>query len=77
MATYLGIPDEIYDIVSVLYHALQGAKTYQQSVKDAEQRADQKLAQFFSRRTGGGNAAGAAVPSLAPRPLSERSGSAG
>ena len=43
----IGIPDEIYDIVSVLYHALQGAETYQQYIRDAEQRGDQELAQYF------------------------------
>jgi hypothetical protein len=41
------IPDEIYDIVSVLYHALQGAETYDQYIRDAEQRGDQELAQYF------------------------------
>jgi non-homologous end joining protein Ku len=29
----IGIPDEIYDIVSVLYHALQGAETYDQYIQ--------------------------------------------
>ena len=43
----IGIPDEIYDIVSVLYHALQGAETYEQYIRDAEQRGDQELAQYF------------------------------
>ena len=43
----IGIPDEIYDIVSVLYHALQGAETHQQYIRDAEQRGDQELAQYF------------------------------
>ena len=42
-----GIPDEIYDIVSVLYHALQGAETYDRYIRDAEQRGDQELAQYF------------------------------
>ena len=41
------IPDEIYDIVSVLYHALQGAETCDQYIRDAEQRGDQELAQYF------------------------------
>jgi hypothetical protein len=41
------IPHEIYDIVSVLYHALQGAETYDQYIRDAEQRGDQELAQYF------------------------------
>ena len=43
----IGIPDEIYDIVSVLYHALQGAETYEQYISDAEERGDQELAQYF------------------------------
>ena len=42
-----GTRDEAYDLVSILYHALQGAETYQQYVRDAEQRGDQELAQFF------------------------------
>jgi hypothetical protein len=43
----IGIPDDIYDVVSVLYHALQGAETYDQYVRDAEQRGDQELARYF------------------------------
>ena len=42
-----GTRDETYDVVSILYHALQGAETYQQYVQDAEQRGDQELGQFF------------------------------
>ena len=42
-----GVRDEHYNLVSVLYHALQGAETYQQYVRDAEQAGDQELAQFF------------------------------
>lgn len=42
-----GTRDETYDVVSILYHALQGAETYQQYVRDAEQRGDQDLSQFF------------------------------
>ena len=48
MATqHTGTRDETYDVVSILYHALQGAETYQQYVQDAEQRGDQELGQFF------------------------------
>jgi rubrerythrin len=36
-----------YDLVSVLYHALEGAQTTDTYVKDAEQEGDQELAQFF------------------------------
>lgn len=48
MATqHTGTRDETYDVVSILYHALQGAETYQQYIQDAEQRGDQELGQFF------------------------------
>ena len=41
--------NEYYDVVSVLYHALQGAQTYSCYIKDAEQSGNQELAQFFRR----------------------------
>lgn len=41
------IPNQQYDLVSVLYHALQGAQTCDVYVKDAEQGGDSELAQFF------------------------------
>ena len=46
-STSTGTRDETYNVISILYHALQGAETYQQYVQDAEQRGDQELAQFF------------------------------
>lgn len=36
-----------YDLVSVMYHALQGAQTYDMYIRDAEQQGDQELGQFF------------------------------
>jgi hypothetical protein len=39
--------DAAYDLVSVIYHALQGAETYDQYVTDAERRDDGELADFF------------------------------
>ena len=33
--------------MSVLYHALQGAETYQQYIRDAQNAGDDELAQFF------------------------------
>jgi hypothetical protein len=42
-----GTRDETYNLVSVLYHALQGAQTTMQYVQDAEQEGDQELVQFF------------------------------
>jgi hypothetical protein len=42
-----GTRDEHYNLVSVLYHALQGAETYDQYINDADQKGDTDLAQFF------------------------------
>ena len=42
-----GTPDSAYDLISVIYHALQGAQTYEQYARDAEQSGQQELAQFF------------------------------
>jgi hypothetical protein len=42
-----GIPNPVYDIVSVMYHALQGAETTDTYIADAEQRGDAELASFF------------------------------
>ena len=42
-----GMRDEHYDVVSVLYHALQGSETVGEYIGDAEQAGDEKLAEFF------------------------------
>ncbi len=42
-----GTEDIHYNLVSILYHALQGAETYDQYIKDAEQGGNQDLAKFF------------------------------
>ncbi|WP_437735318.1 hypothetical protein [Sorangium sp. So ce1335] len=42
------VPDKDYNLVSVLYHALQGAETYAQYVQDAQRQGDQELATFFN-----------------------------
>jgi len=39
--------DELYGLVSVLYHALQGAETDEQYVADAKRAGDDELAAFF------------------------------
>jgi hypothetical protein len=39
--------DEVYGVVSVLYHALQGSQTYGQYVEDARNAGDEELAEFF------------------------------
>ena len=42
-----GERDEVYGLVSVLYHALQGAETYAQYVEDARKSGDHELSEFF------------------------------
>lgn len=36
-----------YNLVSVLYHLLQGSSTYDQYIQDAQQSGDNELAEFF------------------------------
>jgi hypothetical protein len=52
-ATHAGtaVSDSTYDLISVMYHALQGCQTYERYAHDAEQAGQQELAQFF-RDTG-------------------------
>src|SRR5437763_7512208 len=42
-----GVQDKTYNLVSVLYHALQGGETCQQYLHDAEEAGDQEMVQFF------------------------------
>ncbi|GAB4455539.1 MAG: hypothetical protein OHK0029_11880 [Armatimonadaceae bacterium] len=42
-----GTPDVSYNLVSILYHALQGAETYDMYIEDAENSGNSDLAQFF------------------------------
>lgn len=42
-----GTRDETYDLVSALYHLLQGAETCAQYLRDAETSGDDALVQFF------------------------------
>lgn len=41
--------DHVYGLVSVLYHALQGAQTYGQYIQDAQRADDEELVKFFER----------------------------
>jgi hypothetical protein len=41
-------PNEHYALISVLYHALQGAETCAQYIRDAQTAKDEELVQFFS-----------------------------
>ena len=42
-----GTSNENYNLVSIMYHSLKGAQTYDTYIKDAEQSGDHDLAQFF------------------------------
>jgi hypothetical protein len=42
-----GTQDENYDVISVLYHCLQGGSEVGQYIQDAEQSGDQELVDFF------------------------------
>ena len=42
-----GTPDVTYNLISVIYHALQGAQTDQQYLQDAQQSGNQEVQQFF------------------------------
>ena len=42
-----GTGDVTYNLVSILYHALQGAETHDQYIRDADESGDRDLAQFF------------------------------
>jgi hypothetical protein len=44
-----GTPNTIYDLSSVLFHALEGGASYDTYVEDAEREGDQELADFFRR----------------------------
>jgi uncharacterized short protein YbdD (DUF466 family) len=47
VATTTHTSDKTFDLISVAYHALQGAETYDQYIRDAEGRGDQEAAEFF------------------------------
>jgi len=42
-----GTQDVHYNLISVLYHTLQGAETSVQYISDAEESGDEELARFF------------------------------
>jgi rubrerythrin len=44
-----GTPNTIYDLSSVLFHALEGGASYDTYVEDAEREGDGELADFFRR----------------------------
>jgi hypothetical protein len=44
-----GTPNTIYNLASVLFHALQGGASYDTYVEGAEQEGDEELSEFFRR----------------------------
>jgi hypothetical protein len=44
-----GTPDHHYDLISVLYHALQGGETSQLYIEDARKAGDEELTTFFEQ----------------------------
>lgn len=42
-----GTRDTTYNLISAVYHALQGAETYQTYQQDAESDGDREIASFF------------------------------
>jgi rubrerythrin len=42
-----GTRDVVYNVISVAYHALQGAETYGTYAQDAEQAGDAEAADYF------------------------------
>jgi hypothetical protein len=42
-----GTPDTIYDLSSVLFHALEGGASYEAYIEDAEREGDEELTEFF------------------------------
>jgi hypothetical protein len=47
LSSTTGMSDPTFNLVSVLYHALQAAQTYDTYIRDAEQRGDNSMAQFL------------------------------
>lgn len=43
-----GTRDIVYNLVSTIYHTLQGAETEATYIKDAQQEGDEELVQFFT-----------------------------
>jgi hypothetical protein len=44
-----GTPNTIYNLSSVLFHALQGGASYDTYIEDAEREGDEELTEFFRR----------------------------
>ncbi len=43
----MGVDDITFDLVSILYHSLEGAATYDKYIQDAQGIGDNSIVQFF------------------------------
>lgn len=71
--TSTNTPDQHYDLISVLYHALEGAQTCAQYADDASREGDQELAQFFIQTQQNQNACADKAKQLLGRRLGQAS----
>ena len=55
---HTGTPDPVYDLISVAYHALQGAETYEQYAEDAQAQGDQGTRRLLPQDAGALSAIG-------------------
>jgi type III secretory pathway component EscT len=44
-----GVSNEMYDLISVLYHSLESCATEQTYIQDAQKAGDNDLVQFFQQ----------------------------
>ena len=44
-----GMPDHLYDVVSIIYHAMKSGATTQSYIQDAQQAGDNDLLLFFQQ----------------------------
>jgi len=44
-----GMPDHVYDLVSIIYHAMKSGATTQSYIQDAQQSGDNDLLVFFQQ----------------------------
>ncbi len=71
MALHLGTEDVTYDAVSILYHCLQGAETYEKYAEDAAKVGDEEFEKFFRDMQQEGISCAERVKGLLKRQLSK------
>ena len=69
-----GTRDVVYNLVSIVYHSLQGAETIDMYIRDAQQSGDHELAQFFTEVKQENTRRAQRAKALLPRYLGEGGG---